>query len=77
MNWRRKGNKALGQYEFCGTATVSVVCYVEAESKEQAEAMVAAGECSWECEQVDGDVEGIECMNDDEPAPDGDSSEES
>lgn len=53
-------------YEFCGEATVSVVAYVEAESYEEAKALVDMGEVEWECECVDGDVDNIECMNDDD-----------
>jgi hypothetical protein len=58
--------KPLFQYEFGGTATVSVTCYVEAESEEQARAMVESGDCIWECDTVDGDVFEVEYLGSDE-----------
>jgi hypothetical protein len=63
---KRKAKSQLGQFEFTGVATVSVTCYVEAESAEQARAMVDAGDCEWGCDMVDGDVSDIECTNEEE-----------
>lgn len=51
-------------YEFSGVATVSVVAYVEADSAEEARQLLDDGAVAWECEQIDGDVEDIECVND-------------
>lgn len=48
------------QYEFYGTATVSVQCFIEADSEEQAWEMLNSGDCAWECDEVDGDVQNIE-----------------
>ena len=39
---------------------MSVVCYVNAHSEEEARALVDCGDCCWECECVDGDVDNIE-----------------
>lgn len=55
-----KPKRELGQFAFTGTATVSVTCYIEAESEEEARAMVENGKCTWECEEVDGDVTDVE-----------------
>jgi hypothetical protein len=56
-----------GEYEFTGVATVTVVCRVEASSLAEARELVKAGECTWECDDVDGDVADIECTNEEEP----------
>ncbi len=50
------------QYEFSGIATVSVTCYVDATSEAEARAMVQSGDCVWECDYVDGDVDQVELM---------------
>ena len=55
-------SEELKTYEFHGEATVSVVAYVEATSEAEAQAMVDNGEVIWECDDVDGDVEIIECL---------------
>ena len=49
-------------FEFTGTATVSVTCRVEAKSEKEARTMLADGDCEWQCDEVDGDVSGIELM---------------
>jgi hypothetical protein len=54
--------KGLTTYEFEGFANVSVRCFVEAESEEEAMAMIENGDVTWECEYVDGDVDNIELM---------------
>ncbi len=50
-------------YEFYGEAIVSVVAYIEAESMEDARAILDDEPSLWECDSVDGDVENIECMS--------------
>ena len=52
----------MPRYEFAGTATVSVVAYVEAEDEEAAFQMLQDNPSLWECEQIDSDVDNIECM---------------
>jgi len=50
-------------FVFVGTATVSVTCSVEASSEAEARAMLEAGDCEWECEEVDGDVGEVELVS--------------
>ena len=54
------------RYQFGGTATVSVKCWVDAESEDEARATLATGWCEWECDQVDGDVSEIELLTEEE-----------
>ncbi len=54
--------KPLKVYVFGGTATVSVTTRVEATSPREARAMLTSGDCEWVCDQVDGDVEGVELL---------------
>lgn len=58
----------MNTYEFTGYATVSVTCRVEAKSAEEARAKIDAGDCTWECDEVDGDVNDIELADEDEEA---------
>jgi hypothetical protein len=62
-----------GQYRyiFTGTATVTVECFVDADSEAEARAMVDKGECMWKCDDIDGEVEGIELVESDEEEDDG------
>ena len=53
-------------YQFCGTAMVTVQCFVEAASVEEARAKVETGDCIWECDMVDGDVGNIWCAEEEE-----------
>ena len=56
----------MPRYEFAGYANVSVVAYVEAEDEEAAFQLLQDNPSLWECEQIDGDVDNIECMGSDE-----------
>jgi hypothetical protein len=55
------------RYVFTGTATVSVECFVDADSEREARALLDKGECEWKCDEVDGDVSEVELTESDEP----------
>lgn len=60
---KKRAPSRVRDYEFTGEATASVTCRVEAASKKEALAMVEAGNCEWECDQVDGDVTRVELVD--------------
>jgi hypothetical protein len=47
-------------YVFHGIATVSVTTEVEASSEEEARLLIEKHDCTWRCEDVDGDVDEID-----------------
>lgn len=53
-------------YEFSGEATVSVTCRVEAASEAKAREMLAAGDCEWVCDEVDGEVSRVELTSEED-----------
>ncbi len=53
----------LKRFTFEGQATVSVSCVVEASTERLARKLVAAGDCEWQCDEVDGVVEKLSLID--------------
>lgn len=56
----------MPRYEFCGTATVFVRAFVEADTEEEAAMLLSDEPGIWECEDIEGEVQDIELLGSDE-----------